>query len=94
MPEKESEQANEDSVKNAATAADAVNPAQIKCMMVGIALIIFINLVLTIVAVVLGLQIKSEIDALEEELAPVMEMMDGITGGGDGGSGGASFPPP
>jgi hypothetical protein len=92
MPEKESEQANEDSVKNAAAAADAVNPAQIKCMMVGIALILFMNLVLTIVAVVLGLQIKSEVDNLEEELAPMMELMDGMTGGGD--SGGASFPPP
>jgi hypothetical protein len=74
----------------------SVHPAQIKCIMVGIGLILFMNLTLTFVGLVLGLQMKSEIEVIQQELAPIMEMADSLEAigliGGDNASGG--FTPP
>jgi hypothetical protein len=64
-----------------------VSTRQIKCLMFGVAIIVFMNLVLTVVALVVGLQVKSEVEGIEAELEPIMELassLEAITGG-DGG---------
>jgi hypothetical protein len=106
MSSKNSERAV-DAVKNSAPpAADAVNPGQIKCIMLGIVLILLMNLALTVTGVVLGLQVKTEVEGIEQELAPIMEfaekleasgLMDsasGLSSGmGGAGDGGGDMPP-
>jgi hypothetical protein len=50
--------------------------------MIGIALILFMNLALTVVGVVLGLQVKTEVEGIEQDLAPVMEMAEWLESSG------------
>ena len=72
-----------------------IHPKQIKCLMIGVTTIVIMNLILTIVAVVLGLQIKGEVDGMQEKLEPLMELaetldgmdLQGLTSGGGGGGG-------
>mmetsp|Transcript_10699 Transcript_10699/g.16792 ORF Transcript_10699/g.16792 Transcript_10699/m.16792 type:complete len:107 (-) Transcript_10699:104-424(-) len=78
--------------------AAVVSPGQIKCIMFGVGTIVFLNLVLTVVAVVLGLQVKSEVDGIASELEPIMELassLESMTGsGGGGGDGDGGMPTP
>jgi hypothetical protein len=82
-------------VKNASLEY-SVHAAQIKCIMVGIGLILFMNLTLTFVGLVLGLQMKSEIEVIQQNLAPIMEMSDSLEAMGliGGDSAGGGFTPP
>ena len=85
MPKKKkTEQPAETSaVKNEAPPPSTVaNQGQFKCIMIGITLILIMNLALTITAVVLGLQVKTEIETVQENLEPIMSAMDGLTTGG------------
>ena len=66
-----------ESVRKNGASGDAMG-SQLKCIMIGIGLILVMNLALTCVALVLGLQIKSEVDTLQQELAPMMEMMESL----------------
>jgi hypothetical protein len=81
MSSKNSERAV-DAVKNSAPPADAVNPGQIKCIMLGIVLILFVNLALTVTGVVLGLQVKTEVEGMEQEMAPIMEFAEKLEASG------------
>jgi hypothetical protein len=92
MPTSSSERKEETAVASAPPSGGdvAASAGQIKCLMFGVGTIVFMNLVLTVVAVILGLQVKSEVEGLEEELAPLMEFaatLEGATGGGGGGGG-------
>ncbi len=78
MPESKREHATGES----SVSTDSVNPKQIKCIMIGIALILLINLALTAVGVVLGMQVKSEVEGVEQKLGPVMEMAEWLESSG------------
>jgi hypothetical protein len=59
---------------------------QMKCMSIGMFAILTMNVLLTIVAIVLGLKVKGEIDTLQEDLQPLMQLADtmdtsAVTGG-------------
>jgi hypothetical protein len=67
-------------------ASTAVMAKQVKCMSIGIFAILTMNVLLTIVAIVLGVQVKGEIDTLQEDLQPVMQLAETMdTSGGGGG---------
>jgi hypothetical protein len=73
----------------------SVHPAQIKCIMVGIGLILLMNLTLSFAGLVLGLQMKSRIEVIQQDLAPIMEMADSLEAIGLGGdNAGGGFTPP
>ena len=80
-----------------------VHPKQIKCLMIGVATLIVINLILTVVAVVLGLQMNGEMEIMQENMEPIMELAETLdsmnldslnSGGGSGISGGGNMPTP
>jgi sensor histidine kinase regulating citrate/malate metabolism len=70
--------------------AAAMANKQLTRMSYGIFAILAMNITLTLVGIVIGIQVKSQVDQLEEELGPVMELADTLSSssGGSGGAGG------
>lgn len=65
-----------------------------QCWTIAIALILIINVVLTIFGVVIGIQMMGQMSQMEEQLAPLMEAAEtvdsatsSLPGAGGGGSG-------
>ena len=50
--------------------------------MIGIGVILLMNLALTVVGIVLGLQVKSEVEVIQQELTPLMEMAENLESSG------------
>jgi hypothetical protein len=60
---------------------------QLTRMSYGILAVLVMNIALTLAGIVIGIQVKSQVDQLEEELGPVMELADTL-----GSAGGAGAP--
>lgn len=69
------------------TAPAAVMSKQLTRMSFGILAILVMNLTLTLAGIVIAIQIKSQVDQLEEELGPILGLVDTLSSS-SGGSGG------
>lgn len=52
---------------------NSIDPAQIRCIMIGVGMLLLMNLVLSVGTIVLGMTVKSELDEVQEELSPLVE---------------------
>ena len=80
--------------ETAALVAPAVTASQFRYTMGAVTFLIILNFVMIIAAVAIGLQIKSEVDAVASEVDGVVTMMttvqeslDALTSGGGSGGG-------
>ena len=81
----QSKKTSQKSDGTAVTDNGAVDPAQIKGIMIGVGILTMMNLIFSIAAVVLGLTVKSDLDEIKEDLSPVldavMEMAENVSNG-------------
>jgi hypothetical protein len=55
---------------------------QLTRMSYGIFAVLAMNIALTLVGIVIAIQVKSQVDQLEEELGPIMELADTLSSSG------------
>ena len=69
------------------TANTGITAQQFRFVTIGIVALLTLNVVVTIVALVIGLQVKSEVDTIAAEVETIMPYLEMISGAADTASG-------